>query len=62
MADKEHTSQFSEVQLEAKDSTIKSGDIQTVDSIKEVERDEEPVEPKYEENNQSSIQSFTHSG
>lgn len=60
--DKERVSQFSEVQLEAKDLGIKSSDIQTVDSIEEVGRDEESVEPKYGENSESSDQSFTHSG
>nr|GMD72010.1 uncharacterized protein LOC109185828 isoform X1 [Ipomoea batatas] len=53
--DKECISQFSEVQLEAKDLAIKSSDIQTVG------RDEESVEPKYGENSESSDQSFTHS-
>nr|GMD61540.1 uncharacterized protein LOC109185828 isoform X1 [Ipomoea batatas] len=59
--DKERVSQFSEVQLEEKDLDIKSSDIQTVDSIEEVGRDEESVEPKYGENSESSDQSFTHS-
>ncbi|XP_019191322.1 PREDICTED: uncharacterized protein LOC109185828 isoform X2 [Ipomoea nil] len=60
--DKERVSQFSEVQLEAKDLGIKSSDIQTVDSIEEVGRDEESVEPKYGENSGSSDQFFTYSG
>ncbi|XP_031114160.1 uncharacterized protein LOC116017675 [Ipomoea triloba] len=60
--DKERVSQFSEVQLEAKDLAIKSSGVQIVDSIEEVGRDEESVEPKYGENSESSDQSFTHSG
>nr|GMD67731.1 uncharacterized protein LOC109185828 isoform X1 [Ipomoea batatas] len=64
--DKERVSQFSEVQLEAKDLGIKSSDIQTVDSIEEVGRDEESVEPKYgevenvDENLDSKSGLFTH--